>query len=134
MSTFISDIHDLSRTYGSLGTTGMTAKKLASKQRSIDIPKPLQAAKVVAKTTKLADKIASSLSTSTTAELHSTDFLGPAGALAALAVDTMNLAIRSGRVLEFNKELDKLPLDSQLVWKRQVLQAQSRHAQGVAKI
>lgn len=133
MSTIISYITDHSGPYISLGTTGSAAKKLASKQRSIDLPKPLQAASVGVKTTKLTDKMLSELSPSTTAELSGTDCIDPIGALSALVVDTMNLIIRSGRAHELTKELEKLPWDTQLLWRRQILEARAAHAKGVAK-
>jgi hypothetical protein len=120
----------------SAGKTGIATAGLVSDiskgNKLLSVKNTGQVASIISHSSNTGHGIASQLPTTST-QLHATNILGPLGAISALAADSITLGIRSGKAIQIKNELDKLPYDSEVYFKRQVLEARSDHAKGLVK-
>src|ERR1700723_1396463 len=137
MSSSISETTSLGVTILALASAGKTTAEISSdvsKGSKLGIlQRPADVLSITSKSSKVGHGVLSELSMSSTPHLHAMNILGPVGAITALAADTLTLGIRSGKSIQLKKELDELPYESRLLWKRQILEAQSTHADGMVK-
>ena len=126
---------NVSGAIGSFISAGKTAEALSSEvsKNGASLIGASQGLSLVSHSSAIGEGVLNQLPSLTSAQFHATNILGPVGALTALTADTLTLAARSGNLAQLKEELEKLPPESQLQWKRQILEVMSSHASGMVK-
>lgn len=129
----ITETTSLGGTIISMASSVRGAAGIVSKSSNLNIEKAGQIFSTISHSSKTMNGFVSQSPTSSISQLHTMNILGPVGAITALAADGIALGMRSKKAMQLKNELEKLPLESQLLWKRQVLEAMSEYANGMVK-